>query len=110
MWPRWATTQPRLWDAKTGRQRATLGDSYQAKVDHLAFSPDGKTLAAPAGQGLLLWNVATRTPRAILVTGAQGPESTVRDVAFSRDGRLIAGNDTKHHKVYLWKNPKESAR
>ncbi|AEM82462.1 serine/threonine protein kinase with WD40 repeats [Streptomyces violaceusniger Tu 4113] len=100
----------RLWDAKTGRQRATLGDSYQARVDHLAFSPDGKTLAAPAGRGLLLWNVATRKPRAILVTGAQGPESTVRDVAFSRDGRLIAGNDTKHHKVYLWKNPEQSAR
>ncbi|SEC84698.1 serine/threonine-protein kinase [Streptomyces melanosporofaciens] len=100
----------RLWDAKTGRQRATLGDSYQARVDHLAFSPDGKTLAAPAGRGLLLWNVATRKPRAILVTGAQGPESTVRDVAFSRDGRLIAGNDTEHHKVYLWKNPKQSAR
>ncbi len=34
-------------------------------------------------------------------TGGKGPESTVRDVAFSRDGRLIAGNDTKHHKVYL---------
>ncbi len=95
----------RLWDVKTGRQRAALSDSYQATVDHLAFSPDGKTLAAPAGHGLMLWNVATRKPRAILSTGAQGPESTVRDVAFSRDGRLIAGNDTKHHKVYLWKNP-----
>ncbi|MGA6152774.1 WD40 repeat domain-containing protein [Stenotrophomonas sp. NPDC087984] len=94
----------RLWDAKTGRQRATFSDSYQAEVGHLAFSPDGKTLAAPAGQGLSLWNVATRKPRAILLTGGKGPESTVRDVAFSPDGRLIAGNDTKHHKVYLWKN------
>ncbi|MBU3862579.1 hypothetical protein KN815_00135 (plasmid) [Streptomyces sp. 4503] len=53
----------------------------------------------------MLWNVATRKPRAILLTGAKGPESTVRDVAFSPDGRLVAGNDTKHHKVYLWKNP-----
>lgn len=95
----------RLWDVKTGRQRATLSDSYQGRVDHLAFSPDGKTLAAPATHGLMLWNVAGRKPRAILSTGAQGAESTVKDVAFSRDGRLIAGNDTKHHKVYLWKNP-----
>ncbi|MFD8455332.1 hypothetical protein ACFV27_03790 [Streptomyces antimycoticus] len=37
-------------------------------------------------------------------------EASVTGVAFSPDGRLIAGNDTKHHKVYLWKNPKESVR
>ncbi|MFE5158967.1 hypothetical protein ACFRNT_10635 [Streptomyces sp. NPDC056697] len=41
-------------------------------------------------------------------TAAIGPTGQSRDtegMAFSPDGRLIAGNDTKHHKVYLWKNP-----
>ncbi len=96
----------RLWDAKTGRQRATLGDSLVAsEVNHLAFSPDSKTLAVPSEYGLLLWNVATRKPRAILSTSAEGAANVIQDVAFSRDGRLIAGNDSKHRRVYLWKNP-----
>ncbi len=96
----------RLWDAKTGHQRATLSDSLiPSEVHHLAFSPDGKTLATPSEYGLLLWNVATRKPRAILSTSAEGTANVIQDVAFSKDGRLIAGNDSKHRRVYLWKNP-----
>ncbi|MGW7695090.1 protein kinase domain-containing protein [Streptomyces asiaticus] len=96
----------RLWDARTGRQRATLSDSLIASdVNHLAFSPDGKTLATPSEYGLLLWNVATRKPRAILSTSAEGAANVIQEVVFSKDGRLIAGNDSKHRRVYLWKNP-----
>ncbi|WP_413802164.1 protein kinase domain-containing protein [Streptomyces iranensis] len=96
----------RLWDAKTGHQRATLSDSLVAsEVNHLAFSPDGKTLATPSEYGLLLWNVATRKPRAILSSGAEGAANVMQEVVFSKDGRLIAGNDSEHRRVYLWKNP-----
>ncbi|MCQ8193025.1 WD40 repeat domain-containing serine/threonine protein kinase [Streptomyces rugosispiralis] len=96
----------RLWDAKTGRQRATLSDSLIAsEVNHLAFSPDGRTLAIPSEYGLLLWNVATRKPRAFLSTSEKGAANVIQDVAFSQDGRLIVGNDSKHRRVYLWKNP-----
>ncbi|AGP53961.1 hypothetical protein M271_11820 [Streptomyces rapamycinicus NRRL 5491] len=96
----------RLWDAKTGHQRATLSDSLVAsEVNHLAFSPDGKTLAVPSEYGMLLWNVATRKPRAILSSGAEGAANVMQEVVFSKDGRLIAGNDSEHRRVYLWKNP-----
>ena len=97
----------RLWDVATGRQRATLSHYLVAsEVAHLAFSPDGKTLATPTDSGLLLWNVASRKPRAILSTGARGEGHTIQDVAFSPDGRLVAGNDSKARTVRLWKTPK----
>ncbi|MFI0773362.1 WD40 repeat domain-containing serine/threonine protein kinase [Streptomyces sp. NPDC021212] len=96
----------RLWDVKTGRQRATFGDSYVSSVEHLAFSPDGRTLATNADVGLLLWNVAGRKPRAILTNDAQGSNVKINEVAFSPDGKLIAGNDGKHRAVRLWKNPR----
>lgn len=96
----------RLWDVAAGRRTATLSDYYQAGVEDVAFSPDGKTLATPGGNGLLLWNVAGRKPRAILATGAQGADNAIRDVAFSPDGRLVAGNDSEARTVRLWKAPK----
>jgi len=72
----------------------------------MAFSPDGKTLATPGGNGLMLWNVAARKPRAILTTGAQGADNAIRDVAFSPDGRLVAGHDGAARTVRLWKTPR----
>ncbi|WP_184503528.1 WD40 repeat domain-containing serine/threonine protein kinase [Streptomyces botrytidirepellens] len=96
----------RLWNVAAGRRTATLSDSYQAQVEDMAFSPDGKTLAVPGGNGLLLWNVAARKPRAILTTGSQEADNTIHDVAFSPDGRLVAGHDGEARTVRLWKTPK----
>ena len=52
----------------------------------VAFSPDGKTLAAGSGE-IQLWDVATGKPRGQPLTGHAGP---VLAIAFSPDGQMLA--------------------
>jgi len=54
----------RLWRMEVGEERAVLEVGKQgAWVEHLAWSPDGSTLAASTGKVLRLW---THTPSAVL--------------------------------------------
>jgi WD40 repeat protein len=56
-------------------------------VESVAFSPDSKTLAAGCGDGVVLWDAATRQRL------AQDPlpvEGFVKSVAFSPDGKTLA--------------------
>jgi WD40 repeat protein len=66
----------------------------------LAFSPDGRTLAAngPDGTDVLLWDIATGVPVADL---RGGHDRGVLSLAFSPDGRTLAssGHDAK---IVLW--------
>jgi WD40 repeat protein len=67
-------------------------------VTSVAFSPDGRTLAAAGeGGGLKLWAVATRQVALTL----KGHSGTVAGAAFSRDGNFLAscGADAT---VRLW--------
>src|SRR5215813_3194096 len=68
-------------------------------VNSVAFSPDGKTLAAGSHDGSVrLWDLATRQPGRPVTTSG----SPVYSVAFSRDGKtLAAGSDDGS--VRLWK-------
>ena len=82
-----------LWDV-AGRKR--LGDAplpvKEGSVKSVAFSPDGKTIAAgygdSTGGGVVLWDVAART------AAGDDPlvvkEGDVTSVAFSPDGKTIA--------------------
>ena len=80
----------RLLDAMSQSVLATLGGHAEV-VRALAFSPDGKLLAAAggvAGRGgeLKVWDVRLRTP---LLT-IEGHADTIYGLAFSPDGKTLA--------------------
>ncbi len=76
--------QVRLWDARTRRRVARFPVGGHATA--VAFSPDGRTLAAGvvSARAVWLWNVASR--HQIRVLTAPGASA----LAFSPDGRLLA--------------------
>jgi WD40 repeat protein len=90
---------PAALPAQEPNLRATLGTTRDTVgVQSVAFSPDGKLLAAGDSEGLVrLWEVATARQNAIL----KGHKDKVMAVAFSVDGKLLAsGGDDKT--VRLW--------
>jgi WD40 repeat protein len=90
------TRHVRLWDTATWRSRDFLVGPT-ATVDALAWSPDGRFLAAAAGRTLWVWDVAARAA----VVKHLISEQHYKDVAFSPDGRFLAfaRNDAT---VRLW--------
>ena len=78
----------RLWDVETGTIRRTL-PAQKNEILCVAFSPDGKVLAASQDKIIHLWDIETYTVRRTL----KGHTDWVRSVAFSPDGRtLVSGS------------------
>jgi RNA polymerase sigma factor (sigma-70 family) len=82
----------RLWNAGTGALERTLKIG-EAQPWSLAFSPDGKTLAVGGQKGdgsgeVTLWDVQTGELKHTL-----DQVRFVTAVAFSPDGKLVAGSD-----------------
>ncbi len=95
----------RLWDLATGERLAVLPMS-SGKVARIAFSPDGKTLAASTdGPLVTLWDVAGAAP----IVSLAWPSGMARYLAFSPDGKLLAtGGDDETLRV--WELPAGTLR
>jgi WD40 repeat protein len=83
-----------VWDRNTVSQTQVLS-GHAARVNALAFSPDGTLLASGSGAidpnsaqdfTVRLWDVATGEQRMTL----EGHTAPVRSIAFSPDGTLLA--------------------
>jgi eukaryotic-like serine/threonine-protein kinase len=87
----------KLWDVAKGAELATL-EGNPNEILTLAFSPDGRTLAAGESKDLIrLWDVNGRRERATLA-GHRGP---VFSLAFSPDGKTLASGSWDKT-VRLW--------
>ncbi|MEV4470238.1 serine/threonine-protein kinase [Nonomuraea sp. NPDC049504] len=75
----------RLWDARTGRQLRTL-DNPWPDPRTVAFAPAGDRVATSCDRDACLFD--PRTGRS--VKGMTGHTDALRELAFSRDGRLLA--------------------
>ena len=85
-----------LWDVPTGTLRRELAGPG-APVTSLAFTPDGKTLAAASAKGVRLWEVATGGS---LGSPSEYPQE-VDPLAFSPDSTTMAVR-MPDHSVALW--------
>jgi RNA polymerase sigma factor (sigma-70 family) len=88
----------RLWDPAEGREVRRLAVSGALIVSSVAFSPDGRLLAAADwGHAVHVWETATGA----VVRQLQGPNGMVDGIAFSPDGRMVASTGYDQT-VRLW--------
>jgi energy-coupling factor transporter ATP-binding protein EcfA2 len=85
----------RLWDPTRPTTHEVLQPAGP-RVNALAFSPDGRLLAAATAAGLRLIGPSTADSRAL------ARESDLRSVAFDRDGRRLAAG-TAEGTILLWR-------
>jgi WD40 repeat protein len=89
----------KLWDVASGKEVRTLGPAQQENGS-LAFTADGKTLAATAPNGITLWDVASGKEQAAL---RSHPQDRFSRLAFSPDAKVLAANSvTQTVRLWTW--------
>jgi RNA polymerase sigma factor (sigma-70 family) len=86
-----------IWDLADGRLLRHL-DGLPAGIASLAFAPDGRTLALGHDTGeVSTRELASGRQRAVI---RSGPDRPVSVLAYSPDGKVLAG--AKDRRVYFW--------
>ena len=100
----------RLWDVDSGTLKNTL-HGHTHELIWVAFAPDGKTIASASYDGTArLWDVDTGQEKVTLQGHTDEGPYFFTSVAFSPDGRTLAGgeqkrsitDDTWTYSVRLW--------
>jgi WD40 repeat protein len=80
-----------LWDVPGRRWQARIIGQQRDRIWSVAFSPDGRLLASGGNTSLGLWDAKTGSPvMAPVATDAGEDYLLPTDVAFSRDGKMLA--------------------
>ncbi len=76
--------------------------AFRYCISSVAFSPDGKTLAAGGGRGWIgIWDVVTRKNTAAFAGGLHDRAEVV-SLAFSPDSKILASAGDFDRKIKLW--------
>jgi WD40 repeat protein len=93
-----------LWNITSPGHPARIGHPLTGPgniVYAVAFSPDGRTLAAGSDQKVWLWNITSPGHPVPIGQPLTGPGQFVISVAFSPDGRTLAASSNDQN-VWLW--------
>lgn len=103
----WQDNVVQLWDAQTGNHKTTL-TGHTKRVNSVAYSPDGNTIASGSRDGTVrLWDATTGKPKPILNHINwfdflfQWLNVPVHSVAYSPDGNTVAAGSLDSG-VRLW--------
>jgi WD40 repeat protein len=97
-----------FWDTQTRRLLSSF-DSVANPGEILTFAPNGRMIATPSIQavdkampsrsGIVFWETCSGQPRLKIRVDESDPPS---QIAFSRDGRLLASASSRGETIRLW--------
>jgi WD40 repeat protein/DNA-binding SARP family transcriptional activator/class 3 adenylate cyclase len=96
------TDTVRVWDASTGRLRATL-HGHTGPVFGVAWSPDSSRLVSGGSDGTArVWDIGAEGASELMSLSAKETQSGIVGVAFSRDGTRVMAGDADITAVKVW--------
>jgi len=114
--PQGGASYPRLWDLERGVEIARLDTDAAGAFVSLAFSPDGRRALTGSHERIVVWDLSTPTPRALIAFtgstyGSFAPDG--RLLAFASGRRTVAISDVEtgfghdldlgHEGAFIWK-------